>query len=282
MLHSDINERYRYPGGGYSFGEGDEAIFCGRKEAIDYIYNSILLNQCVVLYGKTGTGKSSLLQAGVIPKILRMNVNQKTDNNFRIFSVRTGIWQNGEVHHLVQRIRNLKIFKGGVPAGNEIFLPFLSDDIRNTLWYKFKSLQYNAVINKTQDTYLMIIDQVEELFTYPVTQLTQMIRELADLRSQILPDDARCAIESYERENNGMLSPIQKDLGLINTVLYSPIPIKFIYSIRSDKLYLMGRLRKAIPSILQNTFELYPFSRDQAVEAIVNLPRLKEIRQQDI
>jgi tetratricopeptide (TPR) repeat protein len=264
-----MSKKYRYPGGGYSFCEGDEAIFCGRKEAIDYIYNAILLNQCVILYGKSGTGKSSLLQAGVIPKILHMGGNHKNDNNFRIYSVRTGVWQNGEAPDLIQRIRTLKIYIGGVPAGNEFFLPFLPDDIRNTLWYKFKSLQYNAAINNTQDIYLMIIDQVEELFTYPVVQFAQMIQELADLRSQVLPDNARCAIESYEQKNNGMLSSQQKDLELINAVLYNPIPIKFIFSIRSDKLYLMGRLRKAIPSIFQTTFELYPFNRQQAVEAII-------------
>ncbi|MBV4360478.1 tetratricopeptide repeat protein [Pinibacter aurantiacus] len=265
-----MSERYRYPGGGYSFTEEDETIFCGRKEAIDYIHNSILLNQCVVLYGKSGTGKSSLLQAGVIPQLCRPS-EQKPNNNFHIYSVRTGIWQYDSPSPLVQRIRNLKLYKGIAPSKEKVFLPFLSQEVKNTLWYRFKMLQYNTYkkeqeesnSNKRQDTYLIIIDQVEELFTYPIEQFAEMIQELADLRSQILPDKARDEVEIYERENSGELTPLE------NEILYSTLPVKFIFSIRSDKLYLMGRLKKAIPSILHNTFELYPFSKPAAIKAIV-------------
>lgn len=269
-----MSEKYRYPGGGYSFCEGDESIFFGRKTALDYLYNCVLLNQSVVIYGNSGIGKTSLLQAGVIHKILSTANDQKTNKkHFRIYNVRMGVWKGTTVPTLNERFRDLTLHKDTVDSGNEPFLPFLSeffsDEIKNTLWYKFKSLQYNAVKAKNVDTYILIIDQVEELFTYPTAQLIEMVNELGNLRSPILPDDVRLAVEELENTNNKFLSPE------INAVLYNPIPIKFIFSIRSDKLYLIGRLKKSIPTIMQNMFELYPLTKEQALEAIIGPSKIK-------
>ena len=58
--------KYRYPGI-HSFTEADTALFFGRERETKELYRLLMLNPVVVLFGKSGTGKTSLLQAGVTP-----------------------------------------------------------------------------------------------------------------------------------------------------------------------------------------------------------------------
>src|SRR4030095_5048777 len=51
-------------------------------------------------------------------------------------------------------------------------------------------------------------------------------------------------------------------------ILYKPVPIKFLFAVRSDKLSLLIRLRGSVETILQNPIELRPLSTDQAYKAI--------------
>ncbi len=55
-----------------SYEINDECIFCGRNTAIKELSSLIEYNQIVTIYGKSGMGKTSLLQAGVFP-ILKLN-----------------------------------------------------------------------------------------------------------------------------------------------------------------------------------------------------------------
>lgn len=55
-----------------SYEINDECVFCGRDTAIEELSSLIEYNQIVTLYGKSGMGKTSLLQAGVFP-ILKLN-----------------------------------------------------------------------------------------------------------------------------------------------------------------------------------------------------------------
>ncbi|MGB4977876.1 MAG: SIR2 family protein, partial [Anaerolineae bacterium] len=54
-----------------AFAAGDAAIFFGREEDSARLANKILANPLVVLYGESGSGKTSLLAAGVTPRLVR-------------------------------------------------------------------------------------------------------------------------------------------------------------------------------------------------------------------
>ena len=56
-----------------SYNIDDECKFCGRDTDINKLSTLIQLNQCVTLYGKSGIGKTSLIQAGVFPKLVMNN-----------------------------------------------------------------------------------------------------------------------------------------------------------------------------------------------------------------
>ena len=59
---------YRYPGV-RPFPEGDKSLFFGRDRDIADLYEMVRAERLVVLFGKSGYGKSSLLNAGVLPRL---------------------------------------------------------------------------------------------------------------------------------------------------------------------------------------------------------------------
>ncbi|MCA9930764.1 MAG: SIR2 family protein [Anaerolineales bacterium] len=52
-----------------SFSRADSAIFAGRRGEIARLVNRILAHPITVLYGESGNGKTSLLQAGIVPQL---------------------------------------------------------------------------------------------------------------------------------------------------------------------------------------------------------------------
>jgi tetratricopeptide (TPR) repeat protein len=58
--------RRRYPGTG-PFGPGDAALFFGRRRETEELYLRILSVPLLLQFGKSGLGKTSLLQAGLFP-----------------------------------------------------------------------------------------------------------------------------------------------------------------------------------------------------------------------
>ena len=54
-----------------SYSEAQSDIFYGRDEEIDRLTNLINANTLTIVFGKSGTGKTSLLNAGVFPRLRR-------------------------------------------------------------------------------------------------------------------------------------------------------------------------------------------------------------------
>ena len=125
-----------------------------------------------------------------------------------------------------------------------------------------KRLQFKNRNSKDNHIFLLIFDQLEELFTYPYGEFRDLLRELRDLVSSNLPDNIRRSIEKMEKEKPDLLS--NEELA----VVYKSIPLRFLFAVRSDKLSLVIRLRASIENILQNPIELRPLDDKQAFEAI--------------
>jgi len=78
-------KRYRYPGV-KPFSENESDIFFGREADVEQLHNLVLLEKLVVLFGKSGYGKSSLINAGLIP--LLNDPNQPEQFRYLPISVR--------------------------------------------------------------------------------------------------------------------------------------------------------------------------------------------------
>ena len=67
-LHAPLPARsYRYPGA-TPFSVEQEHIFFGRAQDTENLFRLVRRETMVVLYGKSGLGKSSLINAGLIPR----------------------------------------------------------------------------------------------------------------------------------------------------------------------------------------------------------------------
>jgi hypothetical protein len=60
----------RYPGARpFADTPDDQRLFFGRSQEIDTLFHRIGATRLLVLFGKSGLGKTSLLQAGVFPRL---------------------------------------------------------------------------------------------------------------------------------------------------------------------------------------------------------------------
>ena len=67
-----MDPQYRYPGT-RSFERKEADVFFGREGDTQQLWRLLRLEQLVVLYGKSGLGKSSLINAGILPLVDRFN-----------------------------------------------------------------------------------------------------------------------------------------------------------------------------------------------------------------
>ena len=69
---NEVKQLNRYPGL-RPFVKNDNIIFFGRNTETEQLLDSIRVNQSFILFGKSGLGKSSLINAGIIPRLTAEN-----------------------------------------------------------------------------------------------------------------------------------------------------------------------------------------------------------------
>ena len=242
-----MSKPFRYPGA-QPFTSAQKSIFFGRDKEIGKLFELITLNKLVVLYSKSGLGKSSLLNAGLIPKIeeegkalspITIRFGASTSSDFPAPLLRMDEILDEE-SELLNKIR---------PEGD------------NSLWYYAKSRQLNQV---DDNGLLLIFDQFEELFTYSEKEIKAFKEEIAELLYITIPDRFRENLETRLQEDPNYFS--KEELQALHKI----IDIRIIMSIRSDRLSLLNRLKEPLGNILDNCFELQPLSAEQAEDAILN------------
>jgi hypothetical protein len=153
-------KKNRYPGI-HSFTNAERGEFFGRERETKELYRLLLLNPVVVLFGKSGTGKTSLLQAGVAPLLHeRLLEPLKLRLNDTAKPIRRQIWEQ---------------FNSGdyLPVGTPDNLTLAE------LCARFDSSLGGEALSP-----VLLLDQFEELFTlYPdhSEQRADFIAQLAEL-----------------------------------------------------------------------------------------------------
>jgi hypothetical protein len=241
--------QFRYPGA-KPFVKEEQHLFFGREDDIKQLYSLVALESLIVLFGKSGLGKSSLINAGMASLF-------KSKNYSTIF-IRFGNKpsENADTLHdiFIQRTTNN-------PKKN--FLDKIIDN-NHSFWYIFKSKQIEDKLNQQ---YLIIFDQFEEIFTFS-DEVESFTNSVAELLSTNIPEEYRVALRDKIKQGDNILSDEEIDK------LYKPLNIKILISIRSDKLSFLNRLSYRIPNILQKCYELLPLTPAQAINAIAKPAQL--------
>lgn len=254
--------KFRYPGA-KNFTTEQAHLFMGRDDDKEKLYQMITARQIVVLYGKSGMGKSSLLNAGIIP-ILENELDRKP----KYFSIR--LFNKGQekdttflppLQTLIQTVSENAIEK-------EWLKPLKVDTYpKGELWYWLKQWQ----IEHPRVPIILFFDQFEELFSYSDTEIEEFGDELRTLIYQNIPDyisrgKSLTALEqmAFVPQNEKERLTIEKQINSI----YEKIDIKLVFSIRSDRMALLNKLTKYIPNILKHFYELNALTEEDAREAI--------------
>lgn len=136
------------------FHKGNEHMFLGRDKQINELMELIVRNHYVLLYGQAGIGKTSLINAGIIPQAKDMGwipvcVRLMTHDDCPNYSIQI-------IHSIEETINQIGGFL-------ERECP-LSDNDRYNLAEYFEGLHvYNK--NTIEVPILIIFDQLEDIFT---------------------------------------------------------------------------------------------------------------------
>jgi len=170
-----LNLKNRYPGI-KPFSDEDTFLFFGRKKDIDDLGRRIYVKQTVVLYGKSGYGKSSLINAGIIPEL-------KKDDSWGYFSIRFNNFSEKE------RLQNLspaqtvvnRLSENISTDGNASFKKIVTEE--PSFWYCIKQ---NQLVNNKKK-FILFFDQFEELFTYSKNEIDVFSEQLSELLYGTIP-----------------------------------------------------------------------------------------------
>ncbi len=243
-----MSTAYRYPGA-QPFTPNDRRIFYGREEDTRRLVEKIRLEQMVVLYAKSGLGKSSLLNAAVVPRLQESREGGRAG----VFAVplRFGSYtEAGDAHtplqNVLERLRALG--RAGDWTGR------FGEAV--PLWQALKSVQG---LHPDQPL-LLILDQFEELFTYPPAQIKAFAAQLAQALYERIPKPVRAVLERQAVT----LDAAEQE------ALFQPLNLKVVFAIRSDRMSFLDELKDHLPDILHKTYQLKPLTRLQAEDAILN------------
>ena len=226
----------RYPGV-KPFETNERNLFFGRDRDIEDLLDLIWLEKLVVLFGKSGYGKSSLINAGILPELEK--------EAFPIV-VRLGSYVAGQMLSPLDTLR-LKIDEVLSNNPEADFIDAL--DVPKALWHQVKQKQ-----SRKQRRFVLIFDQFEEFFTYPLSEQLAFKEQLADLLYTEVPQAVRNVNES--------LTDAQQ------TFIATPFDVKVLIAIRADRMSLLDSMKDKMPAILQRRYELKGLTEAQAKEAI--------------
>lgn len=245
----------RYPGA-TPFRKDQAGIFYGRDRDIEKLLTLIQVEKKVLLYSKSGLGKTSLLEAGIIPRL---------PETFVPVSIRFYAHSEDSISP-VERVINAVINAMGNPEDfPETLVDHLDPDGKPSLWKYFKKLQLSGFsqTKEGQDKiFLLVFDQFEELFSYPKDQIRDFKNQYYELTEQKVPDRYASLIAGARRKNRELFN--REAL----TVLHKRIGVKTVFAIRSDRLSLLNELSDKITDIQHVFYEIKALDESQAREAI--------------
>lgn len=226
-----------------SYEEKDAHLFYGRTNEIQELSGDIFNNTQTIVYGPSGTGKTSIIKAGIfslarsnnfLPIYIRLNHDSKESYSFQIIEkIQASLKEiDGEIENLIEPICENNCSLWEFFHGNEF-------------WNKEN---YPVVP-------LIVIDQFEEIFTLTKDKsiVNDFFIQLSDLCDNKMPQTVR----EYLNSNS------------IRREYSDNINYRLVLSLREDFLARLEEFAVNIPSLRRNRFSLQAINEEQAMEIIL-------------
>lgn len=216
-----------------TFSEDHSDLFFGRKKPTEEIFSLVKNNLLTIVFGKSGIGKSSLLNAGLIPKM--------RENFFLPILIR--------IPFADQFIDPLGYVQACIESEIRKFIKKDFTYPENlTLWQFFREADYTggAIIP------VLIFDQFEEYFRFGRHQknTAYFIRQLSDLIENRVPDSIP------EEDRKTITATDNRNL------------FRIVISLREDFLAPLEDLSREIPSLTKVRYRILQLHGKEAFEAV--------------
>jgi hypothetical protein len=232
-----------------SFTEETRAFFYGREEEVAELSRRVQRKLLTLLFGKSGLGKTSILGAGIVPRLrglgfcpVYVRIDYSREAPPPAEQIKQAIFRESEASGEWTHV-------GAAVPGESLweFLHHRGDVLRDSAGHTL--------------TPLLIFDQFEEIFTLAQSddfgrqRAAQFVEELADLIENRPPK----AIEAR----------IENDESIADAFDFARSDYRVLIALREDYLAHLEALKSAMPSITQNRMRLAPMTGAQALEAVV-------------
>src|SRR5262245_38705596 len=227
-----------------AFTEQDQQYFYGRETEVDELHRLVMRERLTVLFGVSGLGKTSLLQAGLFP-ILR------TEN---VLPVRIRLNYSAGMPDLSTQIK-------GTIAADALAARVEAPRLDGTLWESLHRVHADfwSARNRVV-TPLLVFDQFEEIFTRGfenperLQDAEKLLVDLGDLIEGRVPAAVKARIDANPKEAESF--SLQRH------------NYKVLLSLREDFLAELEELRNQLPSVVHNRLRLCPMNGGQALAAV--------------
>jgi hypothetical protein len=224
------------------FTESDSEFFAGRGDEIDELLRLVRRDTLTLLYGVSGLGKTSLLQAGLFPAL---RAEDYLPVPIRLDYVDGAAPLAQQVLSAIIKASNEACVEAPAPLPGE------------TLWEYFHR-ESNHFWSARNDlvTPFLVFDQFEECFT--------LGRETAGRERR----GAAFISELADLVENRPPAALRGDPQRAREFSFKPRPLKVLLAMREDYLAELDRIRSQFRALGQNRLRLLPMGMPQAREVI--------------
>jgi hypothetical protein len=220
-----------------SFSESTRSYFFGRDAEAAELLQRLRPHPLLVLYGRSGLGKTSLLRARLVPDLEKLGARPA------FYRIGYGKGEDSPLEQLAVALE----------AGERISMSgfALPEDAASRLW-----LHVHRREHRNRITHL-ILDQFEEIFTLGAERPgadAEIRQALAIFVQGAIPP----VVEALLDESETFLKHFHLDV--------PPLPV--LLSLRQDYVFALNRWRSHLPQLGQNHFELRELRGPAAFDAV--------------
>jgi WD40 repeat protein len=229
-----------------SFSEATQRYFFGREEELRELFERVEHKPLTVLFGQSGLGKTSLLQAGLVPRL--------RSSGYLPISIRLRYTDQDPLLQ-IQVLTALQAQMRAVGLSGQIELPVRP----GIFWELFHNPEYGFIGSDGTPRLrpVLIFDQFEEIFTFGENRRADTLSFRDSLASIV-----------ENRPPEALRERIERDDELADRYIFQARPCKVLLSLREDYLHQLERWRRFMPSLMDNRFELRLLSGPKALLAV--------------
>lgn len=248
-----------------SFTEDAHDYFFGRQAELEDLYGRIVDKPLTIFFGQSGLGKSSLIQAALIPSLRRQGF---LPVRIRIDHEPNAPAPEEQILHELQHA----LYGEGFASQADMICEGLADpafDAAAFLWLLFHDPAFGFLtgVASPAPRPVFLIDQFEEIFTLGERPMRRPVSH--DFREAL-------AALVENRPPSALRARLESDEELSERINYRARTARVLLSLREDFLHVLERWRQFMPSLMENRLELRMLNGTQALEAVVRPGQLRD------